>query len=160
MVLYRHCAILGCKDKTSTRHRFPNPKKDKNRYDECIRICGNAKLVTLNPATVYLSQRVCHIHFQKSDYASNMYIKRTSLPTLHIPNNTNILHEPIPDVTLNIPPMEDIILIPSTSKEIITTSTSTADSDTTLLRSVDVTRSVHLTPKAKPSKGSIISKCE
>ncbi|KAK4880187.1 hypothetical protein RN001_008333 [Aquatica leii] len=90
MVLYRPCAILGCKDKTSTRHRFPNPKKDKNRYDEWIRICGNAKWVTLNPATVYLSQRVCHIHFQKSDYASNMYIKRTSLPTLHIPNNTMI----------------------------------------------------------------------
>ncbi|KAK4881989.1 hypothetical protein RN001_005308 [Aquatica leii] len=53
MVLYRPSAILGCKDKTSTRHRFPNPKKDKNRYDEWIRICGNAKLVMPNPAAVY-----------------------------------------------------------------------------------------------------------
>ncbi|KAF5278919.1 hypothetical protein FQR65_LT15494 [Abscondita terminalis] len=93
MVRYRRCAIVGCTDKTSTRHRFPNPEKDKTRYDEWIRICGNPKLLNLSPATVYLSQRVCHTHFPESDRTSNMYIKKTSLPILHVPDVTSKLQQ-------------------------------------------------------------------
>ncbi|KAF5284683.1 hypothetical protein FQR65_LT13459 [Abscondita terminalis] len=143
MVRYRRCAIVGCTDKTSTRHRFPNPEKDKTRYDEWIRICGNPKLLNLSPATVYLSQRVCHTHFPESDRIlpiSDSDVARINMPCSETNSKTSLLH-PVID--------ETIFAIPSTSQQIMTTPSSIADSDTTLLHSVNVTRSAHLSPKAK-----------
>ncbi|KAK9736436.1 Transposase protein [Popillia japonica] len=85
MVGKRNCAVLGCRDESSSRHRFPNPVKFKLRYMEWIKVCGNKKLITLDPDLVYRSYRVCHIHFHEKDHASNMYLIKTAIPTLHLP---------------------------------------------------------------------------
>lgn len=85
MVGKRNCAVPSCNDKFSTRHRFPNPGNSMQRYQEWLRLCGNSALAALDPELVYRSYRVCHIHFKKDDMASNMYLQKTAVPSLHLP---------------------------------------------------------------------------
>ncbi|KAF5304962.1 hypothetical protein FQA39_LY09436 [Lamprigera yunnana] len=75
MSSYVPCAVAGCDDKKSSRHRFPNPEKNKSRFDIWISLIANSKLVDLQPLEVYRNYRVCHQHFTMDDKSSNMYLK-------------------------------------------------------------------------------------
>lgn len=86
MASYHPCAVIGCDDRTSTRHRFPNPEKDKPRFGRWIQLSGNEKLVDMEPKRVYQNYRICHTHFSSESKACNMFLKRTSLPSLHLPS--------------------------------------------------------------------------
>ncbi|KAF5284933.1 hypothetical protein FQA39_LY16888 [Lamprigera yunnana] len=85
---YHACAVLDCKDIKSTRHRFPNPKEDGERFQKWVQLCCNPKLFTMESTRIYNSLRVCHIHFPINELTSNMYIKRTSVPSLYMPLGT------------------------------------------------------------------------
>lgn len=85
---YVSCAVPGCDDKNSSRHRFPNPEKDQHRFLEWIRLIKNEKLIKLSstdPGKVYRNHRICHSHFTKDDILSNIYLKRTVLPSQRLP---------------------------------------------------------------------------
>ncbi|KAF5303298.1 hypothetical protein FQA39_LY10037 [Lamprigera yunnana] len=84
---YVLCAVGGCDDRKSSRHRFPNPEKNKSRFDTCISLIANSKLVNLQPLEVYRNYRVCHQHFTMDDKSSNMYLKRTAVPLQKLPIN-------------------------------------------------------------------------
>ncbi|XP_071052895.1 uncharacterized protein [Onthophagus taurus] len=85
MSKYVGCAINGCLDIKSSRHRFPNPHKQPERFKKWIIVSGNAMLFELDPDKVYSNRRVCHVHFQESDITSNQFIARDSIPSLRLP---------------------------------------------------------------------------
>ncbi|KAK4876573.1 hypothetical protein RN001_009079 [Aquatica leii] len=196
MSSYVPCAVPGCDDRKSSRHRFPNPEKNKSRFDTWITLIANPKLVNLQPLEVYRNYRVCHQHFTMDDKSSIMYLKRTAVQSLKLPIYAAVLSEMQPNI-IGIPSTStfesdirkhDIlskhdqlpskINVASTSvqsfspsfalesEEVIHTETvedqyqkntfvltqtppRSASSSDTLLKSVNVSRSSELTPKAK-----------
>lgn len=84
MAKTRICAVKGCDDRTSPRHRFPHPEKYGKRFQEWVRICNNPVLAKEDPLFIYRSYRVCHIHFRKEDIASNMLLNKTAVPNQHL----------------------------------------------------------------------------
>ncbi|XP_071051035.1 uncharacterized protein [Onthophagus taurus] len=104
MAGYHPCSVSGCKDKKSSRHLFPNPTKQSERYHEWVKATGNLKLLTLDPNRVYRSYRVCHRHFTDSDRTTNMYLTKTCVPSLYLPEaiDSSISNEIDPlDTTLD-----------------------------------------------------------
>lgn len=85
MAGYVSCCVPNCEDRHSTRHRFPNPNKDENRFAEWIRLVCNPKLFDMDPLRVYNNYRVCHKHFRVEDKLTNMYLKRTTVPFQNLP---------------------------------------------------------------------------
>jgi hypothetical protein len=82
----RKCAVLGCENENSHRHRFPQPDKYVDLYKRWVEACGNPILHQRNPHEVYRSYRVCHAHFTSKDISSNMYLKKgVSVPTCNLP---------------------------------------------------------------------------
>ncbi|KAK4885410.1 hypothetical protein RN001_001681 [Aquatica leii] len=154
MSSYRPCAVPGCEDRKSTRHRFPNPEKDYTRYVEWIRVVSNSKLNNLDHKSVYKSYRVCHQHFTIDDKSTNMYLKRTAVPSQQLPFDNFILCE-----TSKIQSHQENLPSSSVPSLCMTPPPSKKQNDN-LLRSVGVSRSCELTPKAKELyKRAKISKC-
>ena len=87
---YRSCAVPGCLDTRSTRHRLPNPDKDRKRYNTWVEIIQNSTLSLLDPQRVYANYRVRHQHFTINDVSSNMYLVKTAVPTQKLPPATGI----------------------------------------------------------------------
>ena len=85
---YRSCAVPGCLDTLSPRHRFPNPHKDSKRYNTWVEVIQNSTLSLLDPQRVYANYRVCHQHFTIKDISSNMYLVKTAVPTQKLPPAT------------------------------------------------------------------------
>ncbi|KAF5287856.1 hypothetical protein FQA39_LY15632 [Lamprigera yunnana] len=98
MSSYVPCAVAGCDDRKSSRHRFPNPEKNNNRFDTWISLIANLKLVNLQPLEVYRNYRVYHQHFTMDDKSSNMYLKRTAVPSQKLPINAAVLSEMQPNI--------------------------------------------------------------
>lgn len=84
------CAVFCCEDKESPRHRFPNPDKDKDRYNAWVSLTYNLKLRDMDPKRVYANYRICHNHFSQSDMASNKFLKRTTVPSRNLPMITGM----------------------------------------------------------------------
>ena len=82
----RICSVHTCYNTTGTRHRFPNPKKDRARFDMWIQRCGNSRLVQIDPLKVYNQHTVCNLHFNANDFFSNNKLQSTAVPVLHIPS--------------------------------------------------------------------------
>ena len=85
---YTTCAVPGCEDRKSSRHRFPNPVKDRERFNLWIEVLANPKLVQMDPTRVFDNFRVCHQHFTINDKSSNMFLKRTAIPSQNLPSKT------------------------------------------------------------------------
>lgn len=96
MVKYRKCAVVTCDDRQSPRHRFPNPRKFKSRFERWIELCGDKDLHVKNADLVYRSHRICDRHFLVEDRSSNMLLKKDVLPSLFLP-----LHFPVSDSNLD-----------------------------------------------------------
>lgn len=78
------CAVSGCFDKTSPKHLFPHPNKERILFDTWVNQTGNNALCILDPMVVYKNYRVCHQHFTVEDITRNMYRKKTAVPSLHL----------------------------------------------------------------------------
>ncbi|GJQ73754.1 hypothetical protein Trydic_g14086 [Trypoxylus dichotomus] len=64
VMVFAKCAVHGCGNKRSSRHRFPNP--------------------SMRPL-VHKNHRVCHVHFHDEDRASKSYLKKNAVPSLFLP---------------------------------------------------------------------------
>lgn len=64
-----------------TRHRFPNPKQDLDRYYKWIDILGLENLRYLRPAYVYENKHICFAHFEpRFKSAGNPRLHRNAIP--------------------------------------------------------------------------------
>lgn len=84
------CAVVGCEDKTSPRHRFPDPDRDRNRYNTWVSLTCNMKLMNMDPKRVYANYRICHRHFAERNIVGNKLLKRTTVPSKELPNYTGM----------------------------------------------------------------------
>lgn len=85
---YRPCSVPECEDRFSSKHRFPNPAKNIERFLKWIELVSNPKLFEMDKKQVYDSYKVCHKHFAPDDIATNMFLKKESLPRFHLPVTT------------------------------------------------------------------------
>ena len=53
------CVVPGCSDTHSTRHQFPNPDKDRKRFDVWLQLVQNPNLLELDPKQVFTNYSVC-----------------------------------------------------------------------------------------------------
>ena len=86
MSRYTPCSVPGCDDRKSSRHRFPNPTKDTERFYMWIQLIDNPKLGQMDPIRVYNNFRVCHQHFTIDDKSSNKLLKHTTVPSQNLPS--------------------------------------------------------------------------
>ncbi|KAJ8979996.1 hypothetical protein NQ317_016659 [Molorchus minor] len=89
MVRYRSCSVMGCEDKFSSRHRFPNPANNLDLFQKWVLACGNEELINMPPEQIFRTKRVCHIHFKECDIGSNMLLNRGIVPSLFLPTITD-----------------------------------------------------------------------
>lgn len=82
---YRTCDVRGCSDKSSPRHRFPNPHKNPERYQKWLDLVDNPVLKSKDPDLVFRSHRICHIHFKLEDRSTNWFLQKTAVPSLYLP---------------------------------------------------------------------------
>lgn len=87
----RRCAIVNCEDKTSSKHRFPNPKQHLNRFKLWMKACQNPPLFSLTKENIYSSKRICTKHFMPADISRNNRLFPTAIPKLHLPSKFNLL---------------------------------------------------------------------
>lgn len=86
-MVYHGCAVPGCMDKLSPRHRFPNPVKDGARFLRWIELVGHPNLSNVDPQKVFNNYRVCHQHFSDDCIITNNKLLKTTLPSLHLPRS-------------------------------------------------------------------------
>ncbi|XP_018561244.1 uncharacterized protein LOC108903511 [Anoplophora glabripennis] len=103
MVRYRNCAVVGCEDITSPRHRFPNPAKKLELFKIWTEACCRDILKTLSPDLVYRSYRICHIHFATEDISTNNFLKPDVIPKLFLPPNRRNTDMPEDTVSTSTP---------------------------------------------------------
>lgn len=84
-MVYIKCCVSGCEDKTSSRHRFPNPKKDMDRLKLWLNVLQDETLSQVDPMKLYSDRRICRRHFCKDDYSvGSNRIHSNAVPTLHL----------------------------------------------------------------------------
>jgi hypothetical protein len=81
------CSVHQCHNVGGVpRHRFPNPKKYPDRFQEWLKRVNNLQLFQIDPIKVYNEHTVCRLHFRPSDCGPNNILQNTALPCLRIPN--------------------------------------------------------------------------
>lgn len=65
-------------------HGFPNPEKDKLRFNTWLHSIGG-DILKLENAHIFKYRRVCHIHFEDKYLCRNDRISNIAVPTLHLP---------------------------------------------------------------------------
>ncbi|KAI4454264.1 thap-type zinc finger [Holotrichia oblita] len=90
MVRYRACSVKNCKDKTSTRHTFPNPTEDPERFSKWLEACRNSDLFNMHPHQVFSSRKVCDIHFPPAMKKSLKQLTIEAVPEQCLPQQLNI----------------------------------------------------------------------
>ncbi|CAH2007863.1 unnamed protein product [Acanthoscelides obtectus] len=123
MSWYRKCAVRGCQDSVSVRHRFPNPTKFMYVFVQWVDCIGNEVVRDIDPITVYNRYRVCHAHFTVEDNYGNNRLRKDAVPSLNLPDQQ----------------------ISNATDEILGSSRT----ESGLLHKLHVTRETHLSPKAK-----------
>ncbi|CAH0563112.1 unnamed protein product [Brassicogethes aeneus] len=152
-----YCAVQGCWGSKASKHVFPNPSKNMDLFKTWVELCGNKRLLEMNPNKVYSGCRVCSLHFTKECYLSNNRLTRTALPTKFLPGlePQTVMEDVIPTsqgTELDLPS----IFQPSTSQgdgimsslDRCTTPT-TVNPRKSILSSIGFTRKLQLSPKKK-----------
>lgn len=67
-----------------TLHKFPNPEKERQRFNLWVTSIGG-DILGLENEHIYKYRRVCHIHFEEKYCCRFSRISNIALPTLHIP---------------------------------------------------------------------------
>lgn len=141
MARYRSCSIRGCEDKRSSRHSFPNPKKFPQLFEQWLLACDNHNLNDLSPQAIYLTKKICHLHFNKSDIlSSDMLLKKNAVPTLNLPKTeTDVIQSiegketiPCPSCSTELPSTETEIDESAIEKSLAAPSTSQPMEDVVL----------------------------
>lgn len=85
------CCIAECNSpKTVVRHAFPKNDED---FQEWVERTGNPVLKGLPKAVVLKKYAICRNHFDESCLSpGTKRLNFRSLPTLHLPSNTNEIH--------------------------------------------------------------------
>lgn len=79
------CAVKDCDSSGSSKHRFPNPCKDPNRFNRWVLLCGNEKLLKIPKQKIYTNCRVCSNHFVGSNFSLNKTLFKNVVPSLKLP---------------------------------------------------------------------------
>lgn len=81
------CAVKGCLDMTSIRHRFPRADQEPEKFQVWIKALGNQQVVDMDPQAVYVRQRICQRHFAQKYLTWNNRLMRTAYPELFLPGD-------------------------------------------------------------------------
>lgn len=86
---FLYCCMENCWKSEASKHRFPNPKKFRELFDQWIILTGNRRLIEkgVTADKVYTSYRVCSLHFDDNAFGPNRTLKQGVLPTLNLPGN-------------------------------------------------------------------------
>ncbi|KAL1489590.1 hypothetical protein ABEB36_013539 [Hypothenemus hampei] len=82
--LYRKCSVLGCEDKISSRHRFPDPKINFELFQKWIVSTGNPELLKSDVEHIYRTKKICHRHFSQKHILSNNLLLKSAFPTIFL----------------------------------------------------------------------------
>ncbi|GJQ73158.1 hypothetical protein Trydic_g1784 [Trypoxylus dichotomus] len=85
VMVFVKCAVHGCGNKSSPRHRFPNPRIRPASFRAWVAACANEVVPQNNPQLVHKTHSVCHVHFRYGDRASNSFLKKNAVPSLFLP---------------------------------------------------------------------------
>ncbi|XP_066250619.1 uncharacterized protein [Euwallacea similis] len=86
-VRYRKCAVQGCSDIFSKKHRFPNPNRDSELFKIWLKQVGNPLLASKTSQQVLGSYLVCDLHFSEVDRTpgTKRGLRRGAFPTQLLP---------------------------------------------------------------------------
>jgi hypothetical protein len=87
----RVSSVKSCYRPGPTRHRFPNPRKYAQRFDEWLKRTGNSELLMLDPWKVYNHHMICCLYFKSKEFAANNKLTKEAIPNLKIPHDKVIL---------------------------------------------------------------------
>ena len=93
------CYVPGCYGTKSSRHRFPNPTKDVNRFNQWMKVVANEKLFNMDVMQVYNTYRVCGNHFTIHDKSTNLSLKQTAIPSQELLFSGNLCSEMAPSTS-------------------------------------------------------------
>ncbi|KOB63952.1 Uncharacterized protein OBRU01_24625, partial [Operophtera brumata] len=70
-------------------HLFPNPEKDKQRFN--IWVCSiGGDIIGLDNDDIYKYRRVCHAHFEEKFCYRYKKLSDIAIPTLNLPGPTSL----------------------------------------------------------------------
>ncbi|XP_072403398.1 uncharacterized protein [Diabrotica undecimpunctata] len=81
----KKCAIMGCEDRNSPRHRFPLPNKFPDRFKMWLETTGNSTLMMKDKQLIYRSERICDVHFADHHRGPNRTLTVFAIPTKRCP---------------------------------------------------------------------------
>ncbi|XP_030764966.1 52 kDa repressor of the inhibitor of the protein kinase-like isoform X2 [Sitophilus oryzae] len=116
----RYCCVPGCLSNTETDMglSFFSFPLDPKRCSEWVKNCNRHDFRAKSPIDLHRGYRVCGKHFQPTMFAgmSQSRLKKFAVPTLLMSDNSMMeVEATIPAVPIT---SEDVIAIPSTSKEV------------------------------------------
>lgn len=85
------CCVLECDSpRDIIKHAFPKIDKD---FQEWVQRSGNPILKDLSKSEIHRKYAICRNHFDESCLSpGTKRLNFRSLPTLHLPSNTNEIH--------------------------------------------------------------------
>lgn len=82
----KRCCIPDCKDRTSKRHRFPNPNRYPEYFCKWLDIIKPKNYEILPTKRIYDIYFVCDSHFEPDCLVTGVRgLKTTAVPTLNMP---------------------------------------------------------------------------
>ena len=86
------CSVYNCYKDGESKHRFPNPAKNKELFNKWVLLCGNKRLISeMTPERIYDSCRVCSFHFLPEEIGLNRRLKKGVVPSLKLPSKSLFL---------------------------------------------------------------------
>uniref|UniRef100_A0A2A4JY71 THAP-type domain-containing protein n=2 Tax=Heliothis virescens TaxID=7102 RepID=A0A2A4JY71_HELVI len=82
----KHCCVPGCKtgaEMHAVLHKFPNPEKDRERFNSWLYAIGG-DILGLPNEHIYKFRRVCNLHFEDRYMCRNNRISNIAVPRLHL----------------------------------------------------------------------------
>ncbi|KAL4721586.1 hypothetical protein ACJJTC_018547 [Scirpophaga incertulas] len=87
MTSNKTCCVPGCVTSSEVKevlHRFPNPLKDKERFNTWLYAVGG-EILRLSNDHIFKYRRICHRHFEERFWCRNNLLSKIAIPTKHIP---------------------------------------------------------------------------
>ncbi|PZC70453.1 hypothetical protein B5X24_HaOG216178 [Helicoverpa armigera] len=95
-------------------HGFPNPEKDKERFNNWLYAIGG-DILGLENERIFKYRRVCHKHFEDKYLCRNNKISNIALPTLNMPAPFLLKRS----TSITRKPLQQILELPSTNFSIL-----------------------------------------
>ncbi|XP_063831846.1 uncharacterized protein LOC135081058 isoform X2 [Ostrinia nubilalis] len=88
------CCVPGCSFDSESSHRtslhlFPNPAKDRERFNQWVFSIGG-DIIGLDNEDIYKHRSVCHSHFEQKFCCRFNRLSILAVPTLNMPGHTTI----------------------------------------------------------------------